>query len=177
MKRTWLFLSGLLAVLLLAAACGSPKIYTDYDETKDFKTYQSFNFYEGIKSGLDTLDQKRLQRALVKNLEEKGFSRSKHPDFLINYYADFTKETNHNSLGISIGAIGSPVGGNIASGIPITNNRKIMNVTIELTDAQESTLYWQGVAEVRLKHNRTPEDRTRLFTPIAEKTLREYPPK
>lgn len=177
MKKSRSYLLSLLIVLVIAA-CNSPKIYTDYDEAVDFNNYQSFDFYEDMESGLDTLDQVRLQKALQTTLEEKEFSsHTDHPDFKINFYADFTEETNRNDLGISIGTFGSHVGGNIASGIPIFSKRKFMQITVEFADGEKNTLYWQGVAEVRLKNNPSAKERTQIFTTIAQKILNQYPPK
>ena len=130
-----------------------------------------------MDTGLDTLDQVRLKKAITATLTEKGFTTNDTPDFKINFYADFTKETNHNNLGISIGALGSHVGGNIASGIPIKSSRDIIGVTIELVDAKTNTLFWQGASESKLRKNITPEERSKLFKIIAQKTLEKYPPK
>lgn len=162
-------------LLLFLWACNTPKVYTDYDETTDFTRYKSFAFYKDMNTGLDTLDQVRLQNALRSTLEEKGYSYSQETDFIINFYTEVSKENASNRLGISIGTMGAHVGGNIASGIPISSNRRILHTTVEMVNAASNTLYWQGVAETRLKKNPTPEERTQLFKKIAKEVLRDYP--
>ncbi len=163
-------------LLLLLSACATPKVYTDYDETTDFNRYQRFTFYTNMDTGLDTLDQARLQNALRSTLEEKGFSYSQKADFIVNFYTEVSKENASNRLGISIGTMGAHVGGNIASGIPISSSKRILHTTIEMVNATSNTLYWQGVAETRLKKNTSPEERSQLFKKIAKEVLRDYPP-
>lgn len=157
-------------------SCGGIKTYTDYDETAEFDQYTSFDFYEDMETGLDTLDQKRFTAALTDALKEKGLKNKATPDFKINYYSDFFKNEDQHNINIGMGTIGSHVGGNISSGIPLRFKEYIISLTIEFVDAETDELYWQAIGEGKFNPNMPPEKRTEFFKKLAKKAVKDYPP-
>jgi len=74
--------------LLFLTACSSTKI--QYDKSVDFSHYKTFAFF---KKGLDHLRIPRKKKHFVvqtisKTLQQKGFSKSSHPDFIVNVFTD-----------------------------------------------------------------------------------------
>lgn len=166
-----------LVILLFTTACSGIKTYVDYDEKTDFEQYTSYSFYKDIDSGLDSLDQKRFMTALKGVMKENNFRFTpEDPDFKINFYSAAYKEDNAQNIGISIGTIGSRVGGNVASGIPIGGQRRFLSITVEFVNAESDILFWQGVAEGKFQRGLPPKKRRVFFQKTLQKLLQNYPP-
>lgn len=157
-------------------SCGGPKAFYDYDEQVNFDNYQSFSFFEEMKSGLRPLDEERLEKALQNQLKENGFTSTQTPDFKVNFYADFYSERSNNTIGIGIGGGGGHVGGGVSGGIPIGGVKTFMSLTIEFVKANNNELFWQAVVESRFEKDAKPEERTEYFMEIVQKALEAYPP-
>jgi len=81
------FLSFVL-ISFLVTSCSSTKI--TYDKTVDFSQYKTFAFF---KKGLDNLRiPVQKKRFVVKTISEallqKGFTKSSHPDLIVNIFTD-----------------------------------------------------------------------------------------
>jgi len=92
MKKSILF-TGLIFLSFLYS-CSSVKI--NYDKSTDFSQYHSFAFF---KKGLDHLTiPAKKKRFVVKTiseiLEQKGFEKSTHPDFIVNIFTDLYKRVD-----------------------------------------------------------------------------------
>jgi len=84
-------LSIFLLILSLIISCSSTKI--TYDKHTDFSQYKTYAFYKkGIKAlKLPGKNKKKLLRAVSEVLLEKGFTKSSHPDFIVNIFTDIHK--------------------------------------------------------------------------------------
>lgn len=163
--------------MLTLIACSGVETVVDYDEEVDFSPYDTFGFYDNMEPGLDSLDIRRINAVLVDELEEKDYSiNQEKADLLINYYADTYETENRHNIGIGIGTIGRSVSGNISSGIPLKSHNQYLTLTVELINATNGQLYWQGVVEQKLKPNLKPEERKAFFQKALHKLLKNYPP-
>lgn len=170
-------LSFILLIAFGLTSCSSIKTYTDYDKSINFKQYSSYSFFEDMETGLNELNERRFSKAVNAVLQEKGFAQNDHPDFTINYYSEIYRKTNRNNLSIGIGTVGSHVGGNVSSGIPIETNNRMLSLTLEIVDSKKNILVWQGEADAKIKSNLNPKEQETFFKKIAEKILKEFPPK
>ncbi len=87
-KLFYLFLP---VIFISLSSCSSTKI--DYDKNTDFSQYKTFAFF---KKGIDHLNapvskKKFILKAISKELLSKGFSKSSHPDFIVNVFTDLHK--------------------------------------------------------------------------------------
>ncbi len=80
---------GFSIVLLVSLySCSSTKI--DYEKNTDFTQYKTFAFF---KKGIDHLNapkdkKKYILKSISKELLNKGFTKSSHPDFIVNVFTD-----------------------------------------------------------------------------------------
>ncbi len=77
--------------ILFSLGCSSTKI--DYDKNVDFRQYKTFAFF---KKGIDNLNapvskKKFIMKAISEELSSKGFTKSSHPDFIVNVFTDLHK--------------------------------------------------------------------------------------
>ena len=80
----------LTAVFLAACAAPKPDLRSDYDRTVDFSQYRSFGFFDrseraGSGPAYDTLIDQRIEAAIARELQARGYVRSDSPDLLVNY--------------------------------------------------------------------------------------------
>lgn len=175
MKRFFQITSVVLLIPTLIA-CSGIKTFTDYDEHIELNSFDTFSFYEEMDTGMSELDEKRVSRAIHDYLEEKGFKTEEDSKFKINFYAETHERSQRHNMHIGIGAIGTHVGGNIGSGIPIDSHQKILSLTVEFVDAETNQLFWQGVSEGKIVPSRTPEERSQFIEKMVNKLLKGYPP-
>lgn len=169
MRAIKIFLLG-----LLFGACSVAKV--DYDRNTDFSHYRTFNFYPEMNSGLNQLDEKRIVAQTEAFLAGKGFVKSDSPDMYVNIFSRQYETPNNSSVGIGIGSGGRGGGVGISGGIPIRSNSTTQEITFDLIDAGKEELIWQGISEVKLGNNSSPEAREQAYKKVVEKVLGKYPP-
>jgi len=83
-----MYILSFVLISFLVTSCSSTKI--TYDKTVDFSQYKTFAFF---KKGLDNLHiPAQKKRFVVKTISEallqKGFTKSSHPDLIVNIFTD-----------------------------------------------------------------------------------------
>lgn len=146
---------------LLVTACSSTKI--DYDKSVDFDSYKTYAFY---KKGLDhlkiPLKKKRfIVRTISEALLQKGFTKSSHPDFIVNI---FTK------LHDRIDVYPYPY-------FPYHRHARIEKTKegifyIDIIDLKNKKVVWSGHTYINLKGNDYKKFETAIY-----KLLADFPPK
>jgi len=86
--KTRMYILSFVLISFLVTSCSSTKI--TYDKTVDFSQYKTFAFF---KKGLDNLRiPAQKKRFVVKTISEallqKGFTKSSHPDLIVNIFTD-----------------------------------------------------------------------------------------
>ncbi|MFD0963548.1 DUF4136 domain-containing protein [Pseudofulvibacter geojedonensis] len=162
-------LLGLLTLFVLVS-CASVRVSSDYDTEKDFNNYKTFAFYKtGIdKVEISDLDKKRILRSIDRVMQEKGFTKSETPDVLVNIFTKTEKQVNvhNNNWGYGWGPwYGGPT--NVS-----TSTNGVLY--IDLINAKDKQLIWQGRGEGYLTHNIDKKDeRVHEFV---SRILSQYPP-
>ena len=84
--------ASLAAIVVLATACAAaqPKIRSDYDKTANFSQYRNYGMMPGAgrsPTGGDysTLIAQRIETAVSREMEARGYTRSATPDLLVNF--------------------------------------------------------------------------------------------
>ncbi|MRI02565.1 DUF4136 domain-containing protein [Kriegella sp. EG-1] len=170
-------------VLMLLASCTSVRVLSDYDKEVNFNAYKTYAFYKtGIdKAHISDLDKKRILRAIESEMETRGFVKSEDPDILVSI---FTKEKEqvdiyNNYWGGGFGWGWSPFfyggygpgwgGNNIQS-------RTEGSLYIDLIDAKDKELVWQGKGIGNLGNTSKIEKKEARIKEFVTEILEAYPP-
>lgn len=182
MKKLKLFALPVLGLLILSS-CTSVRVLSDYDREADFNSYKSYAFYKtGIdKAQISDLDKKRILNAIDAEMSSRGFVKSNDPDLLISI---FTKEReqvdvyNRSFYGYGWGygywnpwLWGYP--GVYGSDV---STRTEGSLYIDLIDATNKELVWQGRGVGTLSSNQNIEKKEERIREFVSEILQEYPP-
>jgi hypothetical protein len=167
------FLSLFIAALL--TSCGVSINY-DYDQNTDFKKYQTYAYYNDMETGLTTLDERRLIRALDTILHERRYRKAERPDFLIDIKGLTSRTSNQSSVGVGVGSTGGNTVGTVGINVPLNSYQTYDEMMIEFVDETNERTFWVADLNVILTTSNEPEQRYNFFKKLAEKILRHYPP-
>ena len=159
--------------ILLTSACSSVRVSTDYDTSIDFTKYKTFAFYKkGIdKAPIKNLDKKRILRALEANLVAKGMSKSSSPDLLISLFTKSRERININDNRFN----GFWYPWYYTPNPVIVSQHTEGTLFIDLLDAKNKELVWQGVGTGALIMRNSKEREVRMKEFVNEIMLK-YPP-
>ena len=158
-------------------SCSGLRVDYDYDPGTDFTSYQTYNYFPDMQTGLSELDTRRLLNALDSVLLSKGFQASEEPDFLINIESREFRGPRNNSVGVGLGGGGRNVGGGVSIGIPVGQPDREREILFDFIDSQRDFLFWQAISSGSFRENATPLEREEQFNKIVSKVLSKYPPK
>lgn len=182
-----------LLVLFVATSCVSVKVASDYDKSVNFNEYKTYAFYKkGIdKADISDLDKRRILKAIEKELETKGFTKSEDPDVLVNIFTKSTNKVNvrNNNFGWGWG-LWSPwywgAGWNWGWGAwgPWGFGADDYQVTrstqgtlfIDLIDAKKKELAWQGVGTGSLSSAKNVDQKEERIKEFVAEIMANYPP-
>lgn len=164
----------LLAVVM--TSCSTVQVASDYDQTADFSKYKSFAFFKpGIdKAEISDLDKKRILRAIESEMMAKGFVKSEDPDLLVSIFTKTNENINiyqDNMYGYYGWGWNPWYWGAGRNTVSTTSEGTLY---IDLIDAEEKELVWQGMGTAALAKevNRKQE----RINEIVNKILEKYPP-
>jgi len=185
-------------VLLFLSSCTSVRVLSDYDRGTNFNSYKSYAFYKtGIdKAQISDLDKKRILRAIETEMSAKGFVKSKNPDVLVSI---FTKERSEVDVfnnnfgwgggwggfgwgGFGWGGFGPGFGwGGFGPGIgwgggSNVSTRTAGSLYIDLIDAKNKELVWQGKGDGTLRNSKKIEKKEMRIKEFVAEIMTQYPP-
>lgn len=165
-----------LLLFLVASACSTVRVATDYDTQANFSNYSSFAFFKpGVdKAQVSDLDKKRILRAIDAQLTSNGMSKSESPDLLVSI---FTKERErvdvyNNNFGWGWGW--NPWWGGGFGGRTVSQTTE-GTLYIDLIDAKTRDLVWQGMGTANIQ-NLSAEKKEQRIRLIVSEILAKYPP-
>ncbi|WP_372918294.1 DUF4136 domain-containing protein [Salegentibacter sp.] len=167
-------------ILLLAVfltSCSSVRVASDYDREADFNSYQTYAFFKpGIdKAEISDLDKKRILRAIETEMQAKGFTKSDEPDMLVSIFTKTNENINiyqNNMMGWGYGWGWHPW--YWGSGYNTVNRTSEGTLYIDLIDAEDKELVWQGMGTAALA--REVNKKQERINEIVQKILEKYPP-
>lgn len=174
-------------LVLFLTSCSSVRVVSDYDKEANFNTYKSYAFYKtGIdKAQISDLDKKRILKAIETEMDSRGFIKSENPDVLVSI---FTKEreqvdiyNNYWGGGLGWGWGWTPFywggfgpgwgwGGNNVS------TRTEGSLYIDLIDAKEKELVWQGKGVGTMGNIKNIEKKEKRIREFVAEIMQQYPP-
>ena len=150
----------LLISFLLLTSCSSTKI--NYDKSVNFNQYHTFAFF---KKGLDHLKipikKKRfIVRTLSEALLQKGFTKSSHPDLIVNVYTKL-----HDRIDVYPGYYS-----------PYHRHARIEKTKegtfyIDIVDLKLKKIVWSGSRYINLRGNDYKKFKIAIY-----KLLENFPP-
>lgn len=172
----------LLGLLLAFTLTGCARYaVTDYDAGADFDSYEQYRFAEQEEGTVQSLDATRIERALTRELEKAGLTRTdveSEADLIVRYRID--RETRIESRGPNFG-FGLGFGRN-----PFTfgmahspvQSREISEgqLIVEFIEPNAKQVVWQGRAEQNLTESMSPDRRNELIERVVEAMFEQYPP-
>ncbi|MEP2935892.1 MAG: DUF4136 domain-containing protein [Gilvibacter sp.] len=165
-----------LLLFLVASACSTVRVATDYDTKANFSNYSSFAFYKpGVdQAQISDLDKKRILRAIDAQFSSRGMNKSESPDLLVSI---FTKERErvdvyNNNFGFGWGW--NPWWGGGFGGRTISRTTE-GTLYIDLIDAKTKDLVWQGMGTANIA-NLSAEKKEERIQLIVSEILAKYPP-
>lgn len=166
----------LLLLGLVFTSCNSVRVASDYDKEVNFNQYSSFAFFKpGIdKAEISDLDKKRILRAIEAELLAKGFTKSDDPDLLVSIFTKTRENINiYNSpYGYGYGWGWHPYYWN--TGRNTVSSTTDGTLYIDLIDADEKELVWQGMGTAALASD--VDKKQERINEIVRKILEKYPP-
>ena len=176
MKKFFFFWS----IPIFLISCSSIKVYSDFDNDIDFSNYKTFAYFrpEIDKVDISDLDKRRILRALDKEMNLKGLSKSENPDLLIGFTTkakDKIYVTNYNNFswgwgwgwGFNPWFWGSP-------GFNTVSTKTEGTLYVNIIDATTKQLVWQGKGRGGIDENtKNRDERISLFV---KEIVENYPP-
>jgi hypothetical protein len=175
----------LAAVLMIgcaiaAAGCASGlTVRSDEDPGADFSVYRSYNFFEpmGIEGGSNSPVYGELFReAIGREMRQRGYRVAPEPDLLINVtfrVDDKVRMTSHTTPYMSGAYYAQPGGAQYGSALGVgvgvgSRPKKITeaSVFIDLVDAEQHRVSWQGVAVIDANDKVAQQLRDAIFTAV-----------
>ncbi|QWX83092.1 DUF4136 domain-containing protein [Cellulophaga sp. HaHaR_3_176] len=166
--------------LLVFSSCTSVRVLADYDKEANFNTFKTYAFYKtGIdKAQISDLDKKRILRAIESEMSARGFSKSENPDILVSI---FTKEKQqvdiyNNYWGGGFGWGWNPYWGGANMYGNQVSTRTEGSLYIDLIDAKNKQLVWQGKGIGSLYQTKKVEKKEERIKEFVSEILKAYPP-
>lgn len=175
----------LLLLVALAAGCATgPRISTDSDPSADFARYRTFAFYSPLAvetEGYSTPSSSRMKAAVRRELESRGYVYDEaSPDLQVNINAYVDERTDVYSTPQMETALYYSYRARSYVAVPYWTNRTDVyryaegTLNVDLVDAREKALVWEGVAVGRMSRLKPAERAARIDSTIAD-IFAEYP--
>lgn len=165
-----------LALLALACvACSSPRVITNYDESTDFATFETYGFPKRL--GTDdarytSLLSQMLKTAVGRELEARGYEPDEEPDLIVNFFVDIDEKIRTSttpSVAYGYRSYG------VYSGYDTTVTQYTEGtLRVDLVDRGRNQLVWEGVVIGRVTDDRRKELQETVDGAVAE-VFSEYP--
>lgn len=188
LTRAWpVVIAAFAAVMLLAGCAPSVKVRSDADPDVNLGQYQTYDFFSqlGVEGdSYSNLVGRHFRDAIGAQMEARGYSTSDSPQLQVNVSIGAEEKIRVNTYqdpylyggyyGRSgYGYMGSPWG------YPTTTRTSVSqyteaNVFIDMVDASEHKLVWQGVATFTLTDKMQEQLRETVYNTV-DKVFSQYP--
>jgi len=175
------------AVVLLAGCAPSVKVRSDADPDVNLTQYQTYGFFSqlGVEGdSYSNLVGRHFRDAISAQMEARGYSKSDSPQLQVNVSIGAEEKIRVNTYQdpylyggyygrYGYGYMGSPWG------YPTTTRTSVSqyteaNVYIDMVDASEHKLVWQGVATFTLTDKMQEQLRETVYSTV-DKVFSQYP--
>ncbi|WP_101926375.1 MULTISPECIES: DUF4136 domain-containing protein [Luteimonas] len=184
-RRLAVWLAGLCALVLLAGCATGPRITTEADPRADFSAYRTWSFYTPLaieKEGYETQTSEVAKAAVRAEMERRGYRYTEaDPDLWVNINAYMERRTDVSSYPTVDYAYYYSYRARGYFAVPYWNERTNVyrytegTMNVDLVDAAQKRLVWEGIAVGRVSTNRTPEERAGRINGTIAEIFANYP--
>ena len=181
-------------IVIVLSACSSVQIISDYDRTVDFQAYKTYKFLPWNEDNSELVDpygQRRIYNAIREEMNARGYSETEEnpeltisPLVIIEEKTGTTAYTNYYNPGGYYGYYGYGYGGwGFGMGYSTTSYSEYTyqkgTLLIDLFDAEEKELVWQGGAsgEMTDDRHRGEGEKERKMKILMRMIFNKYPVK
>lgn len=189
-RKVWQLLLPALAALLTLSACApSVKVRSDSDPGVDLSQYQTWGFFSqlGIEGdNYSSLLGQNFRQAVADQMDARGFTQANSPQIQINVSIGSEEKIQVNTYSDPYlyggyrgfyggGYYGGPWGGYGYGGTQTTVRQYTeANVYIDVVDATEHKMVWQGVATFTLTEKMRSQMRETVYNTV-NKIFEQFP--
>jgi hypothetical protein len=169
---------------MFITSCSSIRVAADYDKEANFDSYKTFAFFKtGIdKAEISDLDKRRILRAIESELLAQGYIKSENPDLLISIFTKSQQRVDvyNNNWGMGgwgwggFGPWGMGRFGGMGMNQPMVSTQSEGTLFIDLIDAKEKELIWQGMGTGYISRNLEKKDER--IKEFVSKVMEKFPP-
>ena len=168
---------GLFMLALLAGCATGPRISTEADPEADFARYRTFAFYSPLaieKDGYSSAASERMKASARAQMEALGYQYSDKPDLWLNINAYTERRTDVSSYPTVDYGYYYSYRHRAYFAVPYWNERTQVyrytegTMNVDLVDARQKRLVWEGVAVGRVANMRPEQRAQRVNSTIAE---------
>ena len=175
----------LLSLILILTACSSqPQIQAVYEPEADFSQYQTFAFIDDMQprdaTEYSTLLDKYLRAAITRELQARGLTAASDADLLVAFNVHTQEKVSAMQVPSREFRYYSYRGRFGYSAWPSYSTDTIVTqysegtLNIDLVDAREKQLVWEGIAVGRVRE-RVPENLQQVVDDVVARVFAKYP--
>ncbi|SNY57325.1 protein of unknown function [Arsukibacterium tuosuense] len=173
------FLTAAIIALALTACSSGPKVRSDQAPNINFSQYQTFSFVSELatdRAGYTTLVTQHFKDAISAELTARGYRYvESDPQLLVNFNSNVANRSDTRSIPTTSYHYGyyHYRRGIVYAGFPVYSNDvstvhyKVGTVNIDIVDASERQLIWEGIAEGTLKQKDLEQPREAAARTVA----------
>jgi hypothetical protein len=172
MRFLKIFLVG--AGLVAAFSClgAAQEVRTDHDKSANFERYHTY--YWAKVQASNPLWQQRIQEAVDKDLQSKGWQRSdKNGDIAVTAVGSARDQQEYQTFYNGLG--GWRWGGFGNEATTTVENYRVGTLVVDMYDAQNKRLVWRGTSTDTLSDK--PENNEKKLDKAVDKMFKDFPPK
>lgn len=173
----------LLVVVGLFGCSSSPKIYSTTEKGVDFESYKTFSFLEALEpkgQGYTSIEEKYLRAAIAMQLEARGLKEVQGGELLVGFKVSAKEKLQSRAAPqLSTGYYTYRGRHGYSYGMSFGTDTQITQYTegtlnIDVVDAGQKQLIWEGVAIGRLK-DQPAEDVEAEVKSVVSAIFEKYP--
>jgi hypothetical protein len=159
---------------LTFVGCSGKKITTDYDPDFPIASLHTFSLPKSDDS-VDPLNAQRIEDALTRALEAKGYRRvPSGGDFAVSYRMRVLKDVPSNvTIGFGIGGGARNMGVSMGTAKTLTHNEARFEIV--MTDPKSGRVFWNASTAKEIDTDATPQEREAYIRDEVERMLQSFP--
>ena len=161
----------------LISGCSSMKVITDWDDSVDFSTFETFKFRPSDTSLAESqpLVDQRIAAALTQEMTTAGFTEVESgADIFVTYYASSRHSVVFNTTHLGYGSRRWRWGGGISHSTTTARTFEEGTLVIDVWDNASDELLWRGVIEHSVSSN--PDKNTERINRGISRAFEDFPP-